>query len=77
MAGATEAAILEALRANEGLGLGHARTGLMTKEVAERARLSLGDAQTALNDMANRGLVHRSTFYWYSGADPNTPDEPS
>jgi DNA-binding MarR family transcriptional regulator len=76
MAGTTEAAILEALRANEGLGLGHARTGLMTKEVAERARLSLGDAQTALNDMANRGLVHRSTFYWYSGA-PNAPDEPS
>jgi DNA-binding IclR family transcriptional regulator len=61
-----EAAILNALRANEALWLGRDPVGLMTKEVAEQAKLPLSRAQTLLNDMADRGLVHRSTFFWFS-----------
>jgi hypothetical protein len=73
VADTTEDAILRVLRANEGVGLGRVPVGLMSKEVAEQTKLSLGETQKALNDMAQRGLVHRSFFYWYSGRDPARP----
>ena len=74
---ATEAAILNALRVNEALWLGRDPVGLMTKEVAEQAKLPLVRAQTILNDIADRGLVHRSTFFWFSGRDQQGSNWPS
>ena len=64
----TEDLILQALRAKQGLFFKD--QGLMTKEVAEKAGLSVGEAERVLNGMAHRGLIHRSSFFWYTGAGP-------
>ena len=70
MAGATtEDLILRIILAREGLFFKD-RRGLMTKEVAEQTGLSVGEAESVLRDMAVRGLVHRSSFFWYSGSAP-------
>jgi hypothetical protein len=63
----TEDLILRAIQAREGLFFKD--QGLMT-EVAEQAGLSVGEAQSVLRGMADRGLVHRSSFFWYSGSGP-------
>jgi len=68
VAGLTEDLILHVLRAKEGLFFED--QGLMTKEVAERTGLSLGEAEKVLTDMAARGLIHRSSFFWYTGTEP-------
>lgn len=68
MAKLNEDLILRALRAKEGLFFND--QGLMTKEVAERTGMSLGEAESVLRGMADRGLVHRSSFFWYTGRDP-------
>ena len=65
---AMDEAILKALRENEGLGPDHPR-GLMTKQVAEQTKQPLDTTKIALNDMADRGLVHRSIFFWSTGED--------
>jgi len=64
----TEELILRVIRAREGLFFKD--QGLMTKEIAEQAGLSTRDAEGVLRDMADRGLVHRSSFFWYSGSAP-------
>jgi DNA-binding IclR family transcriptional regulator len=60
--------ILRILRAKEGLLFED--QGLMAKEVAEHAGLPLAETQSLLRGMAERGLVHRSSFFWYTGAGP-------
>ena len=64
----TEDLILQALRAKQGLFLKD--QGLMTKEVAEKTGLSVGEDERVLSGMADRGLIHRSSFFWYTGAGP-------
>ena len=64
----TDDLILRVIRAREGFFF--KEQGLMTKEVAEQTGLSLGEAESVLRDMADRGLVHRSSFFWYSGSAP-------
>jgi hypothetical protein len=71
MADTTEATILKVLGAHDARGLGRDAIGLMTKEVAERAKLPLHETQIALNDMAERGLVRRSMFFWRLAGDTN------
>ena len=71
MADTTEATILKVLGAHEARWLDRDAVGLMTKEVAERAKLPLDKTQKALNDMADRGLVRRSMFFWRLGEDAN------
>jgi DNA-binding IclR family transcriptional regulator len=63
-----EEQILDVLRAHEGMVFGFEPfQGLMTKEVAERTKLPLDTVQSTLNELANRGVVHRSSFFWYTG----------